>query len=123
MASPVAVLLLATGCGRIAFDPVGGGSGGVVTTDDNGGAQSGTRLKLMWQTFADGTRKIDYYAFDSQRGERCVINPTVGDGELACVPEGMQSAYRDAACTQLVGFPYVGSGPSATSRPEPCRAA
>jgi hypothetical protein len=88
-------LVALAACGRIDFDPQAG-------TDGN---QSGTRLKLQWYAFEDGTRQIAG-VYDSVRGEPCEI-ALYDDGTARCAPtQGTLSsiAYSDAACTQPVAY-------------------
>src|SRR5689334_12938260 len=70
--------------------------------DPNEGAVSGTRLKLSWLTFGDGTRTWAGF-YDAQRKERCEASldePWPG-GHVYCVPDHRGTVvYSDAACTQ-----------------------
>ena len=70
--------------------------------DPNEGAVSGTRLKLAWLTFGDGTRTWTGF-YDAQRKESCEASldePWPG-GHVYCVPDHRGTiVYSDAACTQ-----------------------
>src|SRR5258706_3736659 len=81
-------------------DATGSGSADSAAPDPDEGATSGTRLKLTWINFADGTRTWNAF-YDSQRKENCSIYQSWSDGAAYCVPDTSGSvAYLDAACTQ-----------------------
>lgn len=86
--------------------------------DPDDGAASGTRLKLVWFNFADGTRTWAGF-YDAQRKETCTVSadePWSG-GHTYCIPDhGGSVAYSDAACTQKLA--QVFHDPSCT-RPPP----
>jgi hypothetical protein len=78
---------LLAGCGRIAFDPVG---------DD--GTQSGTRLKIQWNTFEDGLR-LPVAIYDTVLATTCY--PADVQGTTRCTPNtSVATAFSDAACTR-----------------------
>jgi len=83
------------------------GDGGV---DPNDGARSGTRLKLTYYAFSDGTTQW-FGLYDSERKENC--NPFDGtwpDGNTYCVPDWNGSVvYSDMGCTKPEVDEYVGS--------------
>ncbi len=83
------------------------GSGSASTND---GAQSGSRLKLTYYAFTDGTTQW-FGLYDSERKENC--NPFDGtwpDGNTYCVPEWSGSiVYSDAMCTMAEDDEFVGS--------------
>ncbi|MEO7096748.1 MAG: hypothetical protein ABI175_26050 [Polyangiales bacterium] len=64
---------------------------------------SGTRLKLEWYFYGDGSREPNPDAFyDTLIHGRCT--PRLwSDGEERCAPEADQAVYTNAACTELVG--------------------
>jgi hypothetical protein len=77
--------------------------------DPNDGARSGTRLKLTWFDFSDGTRQWDGF-YDAQRKETCYIYQDWIDGKTYCAPDYSGSiVYTNAACTTKVAEVYVGS--------------
>jgi len=88
-----------------------GGSGSGSAADPNDGAVSGSRLKLTWYAFSDGTRQWSGL-YDSERKEYC--SPYEGawpDGNSYCVPDssGNNVVFSDAGCTQPEVDEYVGS--------------
>jgi hypothetical protein len=73
--------------------------------DPNDGAHSGSRLKLTWFVFADGTRQFDGL-YDAQRKESCFIYDWA-DGSAYCTPDYSGSiVYTNAGCTQKVAQVY-----------------
>jgi hypothetical protein len=79
-------------------------------TDD--GAISGTRLKLIYWTFADGTTTWDAF-YDEQRREDCSIGSWSG-GSIYCYPNNWASVvYTNSTCSDAVGQWY--SDPSCPS--------
>lgn len=69
-------------------------------TDPYDGARSGTRLKLTWFDFADGSRQWDGF-YDAERKETCYIYDNWIDGKSYCAPDyGGAIVYTNAACTQ-----------------------
>ena len=90
--------------------PDGGGGGGDAGSgsgvDPNDGARSGSRLKLTWYVFSDGTRQWDGF-YDAQRKEHCDIYTDWADGNAYCVPETTgYVVYADAACSQKLAQVY-----------------
>jgi hypothetical protein len=73
--------------------------------DPNDGAKSGSRLKITYWAFADGTRAWNEF-YDSQRKENCYIGGPWPDGNLYCQPGGSSIEYSDAGCTTRVGIVY-----------------
>ena len=93
------ILLFLISCGRIAFDPrddAGAGNG-------DGGSQSGSRLKIVWNEFPDGTRTV-LGTYDSLRQEACTLG--YDEDTTRCVPAAMDLVFGDASCTQQVGRVY-----------------
>lgn len=78
--------------------------------DPNDGATSGTRLKLTWFQFSDGSRQFDGL-YDSERKEFC--SPYMGDwpdGNNYCVPTDYDPVvFSDSACTKPLADEYTGS--------------
>ena len=75
--------------------------------DPYDGAVSGTRLKLTWFNFADGTRTWNAF-YDSQRKENCYIYESWLDGGTYCAPDNSGSiVYTDSGCTQKAIQSYV----------------
>jgi hypothetical protein len=105
-----ASLLAAVACGggKPANGKTDSGSGSGAPdagSDTSDGAHSGTRLKLVDWTFADGTTTWDAF-YDSERRENCSI-ATWADGNIYCYPTNAASVvYTDAACSQAVGQIY-----------------
>jgi len=85
----------------------GGGDGGV---DPNDGARSGSRLKLTWYVFTDGTRQWSGM-YDSERKEYCSPYYSAWtDGNVYCTPEhGGSLVYTNATCTTRAMQVYVDS--------------
>jgi hypothetical protein len=78
-------------------------------SDPDDGARSGTRLKLTWFDFSDGTRQWDGF-YDAQRKEPCYIFQNWTDGKAYCVPDYSGSiVYTNATCTSKVAEVYKGS--------------
>lgn len=74
--------------------------------DLNDGAHSGTRLKITYFAFADGTRSWDGF-YDSQRKENCYESGPWPDGNYYCAPSSSASVeYSNATCTTPVGLVY-----------------
>ena len=74
-------------------------------SDTSDGAHSGTRLKLVDWTFADGTTTWDGF-YDEQRRENCGLG-TWTDGNIYCYPSNWASVvYTDSACSAAVGQIY-----------------
>ena len=88
-----------------------GGSG----VDPNEGARSGTRLKLTWVNFTDGTRQWNSF-YDAERKEGCYPYPAWIDGKVYCTPDSSGSiVFSDAGCTQKIGQVY--RDPACTTPP------
>ncbi|HEY1810704.1 MAG TPA: hypothetical protein VGG74_00020 [Kofleriaceae bacterium] len=83
------------------------GDGG---TGANDGAMSGTRLKLTYYAFTDGTTQW-FGLYDSERKENCSpFDGTWPDGNTYCVPDWSGSVvYSDSKCTNPEIDEYVGS--------------
>lgn len=105
----LALALLACACTPSApASPADGGAdtGGGSGVDPNDGARSGSRLKLTWYVFSDGTRQWDSF-YDAERKEQCSISATWADGNAYCVPQATgYLVYADAACTQKLAQVY-----------------
>jgi hypothetical protein len=86
-----AVLLLLLGaCGRYDFEPRADA------------VASSTRLKQVWNVFADGPR-LPETIYDTQLDLRCDPQPTTSG--LACLPRSFALPfYTDAACTQAIAL-------------------
>jgi hypothetical protein len=84
-----------------------GTDGGLDLAD---GAQSGSRLKLTWYQFTDGTRQWSGM-YDAQNKELC--SPYYGawaDGKYYCTPQsGGDLVYTNATCTTKALHYYVDS--------------
>jgi|GEM_PF-3569012 len=78
--------------------------------DPDDGAKSGSRLKLTWYQFTDGTKQWSGM-YDAQNKEMC--SPYYGawpDGNVYCVPQtGGSLVYTDATCTAKALDYYVDS--------------
>jgi hypothetical protein len=83
------------------------GDGG---TNANDGATSGTRLKLTYYAFTDGTTQW-FGLYDSERKENCgPFDGTWPDGNTYCVPDWSGSVvYSDAGCTLPEADEYTSS--------------
>jgi hypothetical protein len=111
----LALLILVFACSPAApAAPDGTTPGGDASTDPDDGAASGTRLKLTWYAFSDGTRQWSGL-YDSERKEYC--SPYLGswpDGNNYCVPANSGDVvYSDANCTKVEADEFVGSTCSA----------
>jgi hypothetical protein len=85
--------------------------------DPNDGARSGTRLKLTWFEFSDGSRQWDGF-YDAERKETCYIYPDWIDGKSYCAPDYSGSiVYSNATCTAKVAELY--KDPSCAPTPLP----
>jgi hypothetical protein len=72
----------------------------------NEGARSGSRLKLTWFDFTDGTRQWNGF-FDAERKESCYPYASWPDGNTYCTPTSYASiVYTDAGCSQKIGQVY-----------------
>ena len=112
----VALLAGCSGSPPAAIDAPAGGSGDA-GIDPNEGAHSGTRLKLTWFDFTDGTRQWDGF-YDAQRKESCYPYSAWPDGKTYCTPDHNASVvYTDASCSQKIGQVY--RDPSCVQQPPP----
>jgi hypothetical protein len=84
---------------------VGDGATPDSSPDLTDGAHSGTRLKITYWVFPDGTRQWNAF-YDSQRKETCYIYPAWPDGNYYCTPSGANIVYTDAGCTAKVAQNY-----------------
>lgn len=90
LVSLVACVLAAAACG-------GGDDDGPPVPADT--AQSGTRLKVTWLEFDDGTRTWTQDIFDSVLGVPCTPLEWT-DGKRRCTPPSARLYFADAGCTQ-----------------------
>jgi hypothetical protein len=70
------------------------------------GAKSGTRLKLQWFVYGDGTKQLSGF-HDSMLGADCSPSTMYGDTKMYCLPEATQVFYADAACTTKIAVQYT----------------
>ncbi|MFT3693124.1 MAG: hypothetical protein QM831_08275 [Kofleriaceae bacterium] len=78
-------------------------------SDLDDGATSGSRLKLSWYDFADGTRQWAGL-YDAQKKEGCSISGPWTDNNYYCLPEyNGEVVYLDAGCQQKALHYYVDS--------------
>jgi len=99
------------------IDAPGAGGSGDAGVDPNEGAHSGTRLKLTWFDFSDGTRQWNSF-YDAERKEGCYPYPPWPDGKTYCTPDSNASVvYTDASCSLKVGQVY--RDPVCTQPPPP----
>ena len=98
--------MLVAACGSPTVSVIeapGTGGSGDAGVDPNEGAHSGTRLKLTWFNFSDGTRQWNSF-YDAERKEDCYPYPPWLDGKTYCTPDSNASVvYTDASCSQKVG--------------------
>ena len=74
--------------------------------DPNDGARSGSRLKITYWAFADGTRAWNQF-YDAQRKENCYLSGPWSDGNYYCAPNQTASiAWSNATCTTEVAMVY-----------------
>src|SRR5690349_8500361 len=73
--------------------------------DPDDGARSGTRLKLTWFEFTDGTRQFDGF-YDAERKEPCFISQRWTDGNAYCTPSAASVVYTNSTCTARVAASY-----------------
>jgi hypothetical protein len=91
-----ALLLFIAACGRFDFDP-------------HADAAVGTRLRLQYNAFEDGTRQI-IGAYDTLLQVPCTATPT--STGFACLPDAAFVLFADAACTQpIIQVPDCGPEP------------
>lgn len=65
-------------------------------------AESGTRLRAIWQVAEDGAKQFLFQWRDTQRNEDCTF-ALAGDGVLRCMPAtpiNFVGYFSDAECTQ-----------------------
>lgn len=101
------LVLVAIGCGS-------GGSGSPAFTEDGQLAHSGSRLKLRWYVWDDGTAQWEpNQIFDTARGEWCYPRPW-DDGVSYCTPGAADGVFADASCTVplVVADPGLGYLPA-----------
>jgi hypothetical protein len=120
MARLAAVAIVVAACGGAS------GSGGDAhatdtTSPDTGpdptdGAHSGTRLKLRYWVFADGTKQWNTF-YDAERKETCSSQSGWPDGNTYCTPSAAGVVYSDTACSQKVAEVYNGAPGCAPSLP------
>lgn len=80
-----------------------GACGDNVYVEDLFEATSGSRLKLEWHLYEDGTRQAETAVFyDINVHARCTPVRWI-DGVLRCVPIAEDAVYIDAECENLVG--------------------
>lgn len=64
---------------------------------------SGSRIKLQWYLYQDGSRELETAAFyDARLHTRCSAEPW-NDGISRCTPLGETTVFEDGACTMEVG--------------------
>ncbi|MGE0550600.1 MAG: hypothetical protein AB7O24_29385 [Kofleriaceae bacterium] len=81
-------------------------------TADTGGARSGSRLKLVWYEYSDGTRQLERgWYFDDERGERCTP-VRWSDGSRYCTPDAGDAVYVDDTCATALGRVPSGTSPA-----------
>ncbi|MBA3391545.1 MAG: hypothetical protein H0T89_02820 [Deltaproteobacteria bacterium] len=92
---------------------------GLLGCGDNLGAgdpyepQSGSRLRLGWFTYDDGTRQLQQATFhDRELGTPCMPRRW-SDGNVYCTPEAWSTTFADDACTVEVGASPGGPTPAA----------
>lgn len=77
--------------------------GDSITRDSTLEPTSGTRLKLEWYLFEDGTRQVEPHTFyDTEMHARCEPRK-YADGTTRCLPFADQALYIDATCENVVG--------------------
>ncbi len=75
--------------------------------------QSGSRLRLGWFTYDDGTRQLQQATFhDRELGMPCSPRRW-SDGNVYCTPEAWSTTFADEACTVEVGASPGGPTPAA----------
>jgi hypothetical protein len=107
------LVVSALGCGDSKHQPSDGPGLLADAPDDVGSAEeddapvqtgihSGTRLQLVWQSFADGSRALDGRLRDAVRDELCLPTPWT-DGHIYCSPMTSASpVYADSSCMQKI---------------------
>lgn len=80
-----------------------GGCGDNLHVDDVFEATSGSRLKIEWHLYEDGTRQAETAVFyDINVHARCTPQLWI-DGAIRCVPIAEDAIYIDATCDNVVG--------------------
>lgn len=83
-----------------------------VRKDQSAAPVSGSRLKLEWYFYGDGSREPNPEAFyDTLIHSRCTPRRW-SDGEQRCAPAADEAVYTNAACDELVGRSDVISKPA-----------
>lgn len=78
-----------------------------VPPDPADGAKSGTRLKIKWAQYADGTKQFSAW-HDAQLNTDCYPQPFYADPtKMYCVPNADSVYYSDAACTTRFSLEYT----------------
>ncbi|MGE0868560.1 MAG: hypothetical protein AB7P03_08360 [Kofleriaceae bacterium] len=76
------------------------------------GLASGSRLKLAWYEYSDGTRQLEPgWYFDHERGERCTPLRW-SDGSRYCTPAADDAVYIDSTCATARGRVPAGTAPA-----------
>src|SRR5258706_14101276 len=70
------------------------------------GAKSGTRLKLRWFAYADGTKQFNGLQ-DAMLGTTCSPWSFFGDTKLYCIPDATSVYYADAGCFTKISLNYT----------------
>jgi hypothetical protein len=85
--------------------------------DLSDGAHSGSRLKITYWAFADGTRSWNNF-YDAQRKENCYLSGPWTDGNYYCTPNSSGSiVWSNATCSTKMMMYYV--DPSCPTPPGP----
>src|SRR5436305_1184989 len=72
------------------------------------GAKSGTRLKLKWAAYPDGTKQFLVW-HDSQLSADCYPGSFASDPtKTYCMPQATSLTYSDLNCTQKISVEYTG---------------
>jgi hypothetical protein len=74
-------------------------------------AESGTRLRAIWQVAEDGAKQFLFQWRDTQRNEDCSFG-LAGDGVLRCMPGtaiNFGGYFSDADCTQRLFYQVANS--------------
>ncbi len=81
------------------------------------GARSGSRLKITYWAFADGTRAWNGF-YDAQRKENCYLDGPWADGNTYCTPSASGSiVWSNSTCTNKMMMYYV--DPTCPTPPTP----
>lgn len=94
----LALVLAVAGCGDNLADP--------------GTPRSGSRLKLAWYEYEDGTRELETaWYYDAELDEHCT--PTAwSDGQRYCKPPTDDAVYVTDTCTRSLGRTARGATPA-----------